>query len=79
MMNGYDMNGSGWGMMVAMVVVIVALIVAGWLFVRNRAQVTQPSPGALLDTRLARGEISVSEHGELRRALATGAAGDSRP
>lgn len=79
MMSGYDMNGSGWAMMVLLVVVVVAIIGAGWLFARSRTPSTLPSPGALLDARLARGDISVSEHRELRRALATRPAAEGHP
>lgn len=78
-MSDYDMNGSGFGMMVLMIVVIIAIIVAIWLFARRQGESMLPSPGAVLDARLARGEVSVDEHSELRRALAARPAADSRP
>lgn len=68
------MGGFGLGMLV-WVAVVVAVV---WALVQAAAQRQQPqtpaapsatTPRGLLDARLARGEISVEEYRELRKAI----------
>lgn len=75
MMDGY--GGAGWGLAIAMCVVMVALLVAGaaWLVTTTRSgrtpELPEPDPRRVLDSRLARGEISEEEYLGARSALDT--------
>ena len=76
MMNWYDghMTVGGWWMMTVVIVLLVALLAATiTLVVRaGRRPSEQPtSPQALLDVRLARGEIDLEEY-RARRDLLEG-------
>ena len=67
MMNGDQMNGWGWGGMALMALVVVAIVVLVVWAISSR---TGEAGGAraVLDTRLARGEINAEEY---RRLLDT--------
>lgn len=84
--NGHmDLDGWGWVLMTLGMIAFWGLVIFGVVWVvrelggRPRASVsgaaaegmTDPDPGAILDRRLAEGDISIEEHRERRRALAS--------
>jgi hypothetical protein len=71
MMHGYS-NGASVTMAIVMVAFAALVIVAIVWAVRSQASREAPPeipPRELLDRRLARNEISIKEHGELRAAV----------
>jgi len=70
MMDGYDMSGSGWIAMIALLVVLIlgVALLLRWLEGQGAAP-RGPSARELLDERLARGEIDALEYTHLRRTL----------
>lgn len=77
MMNGYGMGAGGWALMIIFWIALVAIIglAIARLFPSMRGTgavehpTTRTTPRALLDERLARGEIDVETHERLRGVL----------
>lgn len=78
MMDGYGMGAGGWILMIVFwiaLIAIVGLAIARIFPTSGRAATTgekpmAPSPGQVLDERLARGEIDIETYERLRGVLA---------
>ena len=70
MMDGFDMNASGWVMMIGLWALLLLVVV--WAISRltdRPAESREERPIEILDRRLARGEIDTATYEELRAKL----------
>lgn len=75
---GNGWGGYGWGMVVMVLAMSLVVVAGGWLLFRG-TRAGQPtaaeSPRAILDRRLASGEIDPETYANLRQALAGASSG----
>lgn len=69
-------GAAGWVSMIAFWVVVVAVVV--WAVAKLFPTQTEPDPGAVLDSRLAAGDIDQETYRAIRDELATGTAAKRR-
>jgi len=73
MMYGNHMGAGGWIFSIVGTLIVTALVIATILWLassrRESSQASSESAGAILDRRLASGEITSSQYDELRQAL----------
>jgi uncharacterized membrane protein len=82
MMYGNHMGTGGWALSIFGTLLVIALIATIlWLASSRRegSQASTESPGAILDRRLASGEITSSHYDELRQTLTASPSSRQRP
>lgn len=83
MMYGNHMGAGGWIFSVFGTLIVIALVIASILWLassrRKGSQASSDSAGAILDRRLASGEITANQHDELRQTLTASTSSRQRP
>jgi uncharacterized membrane protein len=83
MMYGNHMGTGGWIFSIFGTLIVIALVIATILWLassrREGSQASAESAGAILDRRLASGEITSSQYDELRQTLTAGTSSRQRP
>jgi uncharacterized membrane protein len=83
MMYGNHMGAGGWAFSIFGTLIVIALVIATILWLassrREGSQASSESAGAILDRRLASGEITSSQYDELRQTLTASTSSRQQP
>jgi uncharacterized membrane protein len=83
MMYGNHMGTGGWVFSIFGILIVIALVIATILWLassrREGPQASTESAGAILERRLANGEITSSQYDELRQTLTACTSSRQRP